>query len=203
VQGPRDGTRIMAPAVLFCVLPALLVAFTSVYWVRLQAIYVSNLPPTSILFLKRLGEPGFKGASFVSSNYALPIAYFTQRWAYQDQEVGQNKYHANDDGYRLEMSGKYIWFADRATNSEYLRPLYYLCRIDPTLDTVASLVVLVPGKRLSNCSAEAIFQDAQSETRRPLRHRIVGSDPNPVDGWSIIKLDERVPLAATVTVLTR
>ncbi len=189
----------VVPAMALCVLSACVGVFASVYWVRLQAIYVSNLPPTMILFMKRLGEPGFKGASFVSDNYALPIAYFTNRWAYQDHEVAENQFRATEDGGRLQMSGKYIWFADRDTNNEYLRPQYYLCRINATLDTVAELVAMPPGRRLSNCSAQAIFRAARAGGSRPLQHTLVDYDRGRLDGWAVIELDGKTRMAPAWT----
>src|SRR5258706_13817550 len=65
-----------------------LTLFVLVYWINLQSTYVKWLPPDHYAFLKTLGAPPYRGASFVVDNYAAPAAFYTGTWAYYDSMVG-------------------------------------------------------------------------------------------------------------------
>jgi len=164
-----------------------------VYWINLQVSYFAKLPSTSILFMKQLSGPEFRAASFVSDNYTLPIAYFTGQWAYQDQVIPENAVVVTNDGPRLKISGKFIWFADRETNASYLRPQYYLCRVQSDLNSASRLASLPAGGRLENCSNQPLVRAARVSPAQSERV-LVASDPTPFDMWAIVKLDPRIPL---------
>ncbi len=181
-------------SVLVFLASAIPLVFVTQYWVRLQGAYVSKLPPTSILFMKQLALPEFKGASFVSDNYPLPIAYFTGQWAYQDQMIPDHGSVSTVEGVRLISSGKYAWFADRETNGSYLRPEYYLCRINPDLGIAAALASLLQGGRLENCSGQPIVRAARFNGRHPFRHTLSAIDQTPANLWAIVKLDKTAQL---------
>lgn len=189
---PRGEPEGGAPSRLLRLTSATLLVLMTAYWVGLQATYALKLPPTSILFMRRLSGPQFKHASFVSDNYALPIAYFTEQWAYQDQTIPWNVPTAASNPRGLHISGKYLWFADRNTNPSYLQPRYYLCRINPTWETVSALVALPPGKRLDNCSGQPLVRNAARGGGVPFAHTLVAQDPAAGDMWSIVRLDPTI-----------
>jgi hypothetical protein len=156
------------------------------YWVLLQVANVTVMPPTGMSFLRRLAEPPYRNATFVSNAYGIPIAYFTHSWAYTDLEVGKDRRGA--DG--LFISGKYLWFADRDSNADYTHPKYYLCWLNLDLKTASGGATAEPVER---CSTEAIYQHAQSSA--PLR--LVDQDPTGRDSWAIVELDPSVRLIPT------
>jgi hypothetical protein len=196
----RGGERAMSThrdhlssAVLLPV-SAFLLLFVVVYWVMLQAAYYTKLPPTAILFARQLVRPEFKGASFVTDNYSLPVAYYTEQWAYQDQTLLTRTPVTGETGRGLLISGKYIWFADREANDSYLHPEYYLCRVNPDLDLAFALSALSSHGRLSNCSGQQIARPAPPGKLLPFRNTLVASDPSPGDLWAIVRLDPTLRL---------
>lgn len=172
-------------------LAAALLLFVAFYWARLQFTYVSFLPPDGAKVLRRLGAPEFAGTGTISNNYALPIALTTQGWAFQDEVFPQRK-PLDVDGREIAISGKYMWFADRDTNPDYLHPTYYVCRADRNLDTVADLLALAPGDRLTRCSGQPIVQRAMQGP-----DRLIDTDQSPADGWVIVALSPNLHLHPT------
>ena len=178
-----------------CACSFLLFILVALYWAAIQVVYAADLSPDAILFMRHLSRPEFKGTSFVSDNYALPIAYYTGQWAYQDQTVPQNIPEDTSRGQTMYISGKYIWLRDRETNLAYGRPTYYLCRINLTLNTVQAVAELPRGRRLDNCASQPIVRAASTATpAAPFRHVLVDHDPGRADTWAIVKLDPRVRL---------
>jgi hypothetical protein len=173
---------------------SVLLVFMALYWMGLQAGYATRIPPSGLLFMRHLSRPEFKHASFVSDNYALPIAYFTEQWAYQDQTIPSNVPTAGLEDPGLYISGKYLWFADRDTNASYFHPHYYLCRFNPTWDTVEALMALPPGGRLDNCSAQPLVHAAARGVRVPFANTLVAQDAGPGDMWAIVRLDHKIRL---------
>ncbi len=181
-----------APVPLFASSLALLLSLAG-YWVTLQVEYFAKLPPTAILFMRRMALPEFQHASFISDNYALPIVYFTKQWAYQDQVVPLNAPVTGENTPALYISGKYIWFADRDTNAAYSHPQYYLCRINPTLDVVEALTEPRTGQP-PTCSAQRIVEAALLGLRHPFQNTLVAHDGVSSDMWAIVRLDSKIRL---------
>lgn len=190
----RSTHRDHPPSAVLFPLSALLLLFVVGYWVMLQAAYYGKLPPTAILFARQLVRPEFKGASFVTDNYSLPVAYYTDQWAYQDQTLHTRTPVTGEAGTGVLISGKYIWFADREANDSYLHPQYYLCRINPDLDLAFALSALPANGKLSNCSGQQIVRPAPPGQPLPFRNTLVASDPSPGDLWAIVRLDSTLRL---------
>jgi hypothetical protein len=178
----------------FCASSFLLFVLVALYWGAIQVVYAAALSPDAILFMRHLSRPEFKGTPFVSDNYALPITYYTEQWAYQDQTFPLNIPADASRGPATYISGKYIWLGDRETNLAYRRPTYYLCRINPTLTTVQALAELPPGGRLDNCASQRIVRAASTAASAPFQHVLVDQDPGRTDAWAIVKLDPRIRL---------
>ena len=176
------------------VVTTIVLAGAGFYWLRLQFTYAMSLPPTAILFMRQLTAPEYRGAPFVSDNYALPVHYFTDAWAYQDHVIADNEMLDIEGADRLKISGKYTWFADRETNDAYLRPRYYLCRITPNADTIADLLMQPTVGRVTRCSGEAIVKSALEGVGGPGRPELRALDDSRMDAWAIVALNPRVRL---------
>lgn len=104
-------------------------ALTIGTWLVHQANYASVLPPTQFRFVQTiLQRPGVHGGSSVTNNYGLPFAYQMENWSYIDQRIGAGRVVWNGSNWEPELrSLGYVWFADRHTNKEYLRPDFFIC----------------------------------------------------------------------------
>ena len=71
-----------------------------------------------------LRHPPYVGKSFISNNYAAPLAEGTQQWAY---------IHAGAAQGRIAFDDTYLWFADKRVNPAYRRPQYFMCFLAPSL----------------------------------------------------------------------
>jgi hypothetical protein len=169
-------------AVVIAVLAGELLVFVVAYWVRLQVTYVTNMPPDGAAFLQQLEAPTFQHAGIVSNNYALPIALATNSWAYQDEMISQRR-PVDVERQQIAISGKYMWFRDRDSNPDYVRPRYYVCRTDRNLDTVADLLTLAPGQHLQRCSGEPLVKQAIDGP-----DQLVASDQGRADMWAVVAL---------------
>ena len=163
----------------------------SVYWLRIQTVYANALPPTNLSILRELGQGMYRGSTFISNEYAAPIAYYTGNWAYMDAVVSDNR-----DTFRLGrtqqlIGGEFLWEADRESNSDYLHPQYYICIAAPSLDMAARVIALHGRGRLSNCSSQPLVRDAENRIG-PFMNVLEASDPSPRDMWAIVKLDPSI-----------
>jgi len=165
-----------------------------VYWARIQTVYVTAISPTDYQFMRQLAQPPYRGTTFISDVYAAPIAYFTGAWAYADDLVSEEKYEKGAGGITQLISGDKLWEADRATNTNYLHPQYYICIRTPTLYMAGAFVSLRPGARLSQCSSEPLVRSAREGTG-PFHNTVVAEDGGPWDMWAIVKLDPAIRLA--------
>jgi hypothetical protein len=102
-------------------------AILGVYWLGMQAMYVSLLPADHYAFLRLLREPPFRGATFVTNGYAGPIAAATGNWAYLDENLLRNDLVIAVGSNQLGLDTRYLWFADRGENPAYRRPEYFVC----------------------------------------------------------------------------
>ncbi|GEM_PF-4362813 len=63
---------------------------------------------------RQLSGRAFRGAWFVSNNYALPITYFTRQWAYQDQtDTGMRLTIGPTSGRHISVAGVVIYSSNR------------------------------------------------------------------------------------------
>lgn len=109
------------------VLASLVAVVCGYFWISMQMTYLRLLPPDHYSFLRKLAEPPFKGASFVTNTYAAPVAAFTGRWAYFHVGLSKGKLPSKDGVLQIAGDDTYMWFADKWINPEYQRPQYYLC----------------------------------------------------------------------------
>jgi hypothetical protein len=108
-----------------------------IYWIGMQVTYFRALPPLHYAFLRLLGEPPFRGASFVVTGYAGPIAASTQNWAYLDVNLLRNELVIEGGSNELALDTRYLWFADKLSNPSYRKPDYFICIASQTLNSMA------------------------------------------------------------------
>ncbi|MGE3271489.1 MAG: hypothetical protein AB7P40_22255 [Chloroflexota bacterium] len=83
-NGPGEPGRMVRGGLVAGGCAAGLLVFIAGYWVHTQQAYVSAFPPDQFTFLRKFAQPPYRGATFVVSTYAAPLAHFTQQWAYFD-----------------------------------------------------------------------------------------------------------------------
>lgn len=201
------------------VLAAALLAASCLYWIGVQAAYFQLFPPTYAAFLKKLADAPYRGASFVSSTYAAPVAVQTRQWAYLDPVfLGVGRYALGSSGYVKDGTDAYLWLADR-DNPVYKNPQYAICHIMPSFSAALAKLDLrirlgPPYARLAEFEnpspslAQRISQHteragcgrlnipyfagqeaASGEIRSTLRER----DPSPFYNWAIVELESDFP----------
>src|SRR5215831_5645908 len=181
----RTPVRSLATAGALCAL--LLVAG---YWMNVQIVHVSLLPPTDFMFIRQLANPPFRGASFAVSTYAAPIYAYTGEWAYFDFRMGDKDggtVTVTDDGYQVARdAAKYLWLADRQQNTAYQRPEYFLCYQHQDLHTAVAR--LTNGRR-EGCSYAGPVKYARDPAQLSVAQDVVARDESGRDSWAIVKLD--------------
>ncbi len=174
----------LAPALVL----GLAALFLAAGWVRVQAWYVRAMPPDQYAFLKRLAKPPYRGASFVTNVYALPVAASTGEWAYKDDLVASGAVQLGPNGYLVARDPHtYLWLADRAANPAYARPDYILLVHRPMLP-LASAAQPVPVPQ-----EPALAEPVVASPSPYLHHRVVAQDPSGRGRWVILKADWDLP----------
>jgi hypothetical protein len=92
------------------------------HWIRLQTAYIQVAPPDSYAFLSVLDQPRFRGRSVVANTYPAPMAARTGAWGYADTSLFSGVVNLTPRGFETEREHKYLWFADRDSNPNYLKP---------------------------------------------------------------------------------
>lgn len=160
------------------------------YWVKVQVVHVTLLPPTDFMFIRQLGSPPFRGASFAVNTYPAPIYAYTGEWAYFDFRMGDKDggtVTVSDDGYQVTRDAtKYLWLADRQQNTEYQRPKYFLCYQHQDLHT--AVIRLTNGRR-EGCSYAGPVRYANDRTQPSVAREVIAQDASGRDSWAIVKLD--------------
>jgi hypothetical protein len=160
------------------------------YWVNVQIVHISLLPPTDFMFIRQLGNPPFRGASFAVNTYAAPIYAYTGEWAYFDFRMGDKDggtVTVDNDGYHVTRDAtKYLWLADRQRNAEYQRPDYFLCYQHQDLHTAVTR--LTNGRR-EGCSYAGPVRYAGDRAQPSVAQEVVARDESGRDSWAIVKLD--------------
>jgi len=179
----RIGSRVSAAACVAFLL------FVGLFWLVLQSSHVRLLPPTHFGFMKQLGAPPFRGASFASSTYAAPLYAYTAEWAYFDPVLGGpdgGLVSRKEDGFVVNHDARsYLWLADRERNPKYARPAYFLCF---QYQDLRSAVYRINGVR-TGCSSMGVVKYANDLTRLSIADRIVARDSSGEDRWAIVKLN--------------
>ncbi len=159
-------------------------------WAELQATYATLLPPDQYAGIRRLRAPPFAGASFVVGNYAAPVAAMTHQWAYLDLRIGRVFTEVTPEGIVLGRDAtSYLWLADRATNTAYREPDYFMCLVRPTLRSVLATLDPAGFKDPNGRCANLGLVEIAAEGIGPFTHRLVAEDDTRRDNWAIVKLD--------------
>jgi len=177
-----------------------LLAITSAiffFWCAVQVRAIRLFPINHFDFTKKLGAPPYYGASFVTNNYAAPIAAYTHQWAYMDPEIANAKSFADTRG-NLNLIGdsRYLWFADKKSNEDYRRPDYFICVFNQTLGSAVPISLKVEGLPVHNpngCNNVPLVRLAV-QPANPFGLRLVEMDsdgPSTVGfvRWAIVKFD--------------
>ena len=171
------GLQVLAVSAL------LMLCMLSFYWVTLQAGWIARLDPRATL-LKELQKPQYLGASFAVNTYAAPVAYLAQGWAYFDPQLGKSELRNPEGKFYLRRDFRYLWLADKHSNSRYFEPDYFVCwNVRQLLDAVGG------GPR---CRELQLVIEAR-RGRSILEHREVARDESGRDAWSIVKLNWTYP----------
>ena len=161
--------------------------------VRLRRAYA----PDQFGILQKLRQPPFVGASFVSNTYAAPVAAFTGKWAYIDQDLAQAKVVERGGARRLKTDDRYIWLADRDSNPAYRQPQYFICLVPQSMLSALEKVRrdngVGPG--YPGCASMGLVRHALSGPKDVIpRAELVAMDTEGPkkyghETWAILKLD--------------
>jgi hypothetical protein len=174
------GRSLAPPCLVFAVVALLVI------WAKVQVYYARILPPDHASFARTLALPPFRNATFAVGNYAAPVAYYTQGWAYIDMAMGEAE--VDPAGQRLR-DPKALWLADWSSNPAYERPIYYACMKMPNFESVLALRDPARfGDRFSFCDREPIFGE-----QNPFADRRLASDFAQPRFWAIARLGSARP----------
>lgn len=193
----RDGEKI--PKYYGITLGALSAGLAAVmmgFWITLQLSYVRLMPPDHYAFLKKLSLPPFVGASMVVNNYPAPVAAYTGNWAYSDPGISSGIRRDQNGLMKLVGDRRYLWFADRETNSEYRRPSYFVCMIPQTPSSVLAGILKSKhqGPGHPGCSQLSLVRLAEAKILPISGLSLVALDGEGnkrigFDSWAIVKID--------------
>lgn len=170
------------------VVPSALMAVVLLSWTSTQLTYARRLPADTFPFLSSLRAPPFAGSSFVVDNFAVPVGVMAGGWAYIDDYLWRNEVRLGPDGWHFHHDRRYLWFADRDSNSDYLRPHFFVCMIQRQITDV-----LPGGGSRSRCGDRDLVRIARSGGNALLSPREELRDPSGEDRWSIVSLDWNLP----------
>lgn len=163
-------------------------------WISFQFAALRVAPPDSYAFLKVLDEPRFRGASIVSNGYPAPMAARTNSWGYADPALFSGTLTLTRHGYEVERDLKYLWFADRDTNPDYLKPDLAIFVVQ-TPNVESAVAQLQQREEQSPFALPAPETPGLVRRSRPLaqsllRHTFIASDQRHA---SIVQLDWDYP----------
>lgn len=136
--GERNPLEI-APYPLACIAGVGL-AIAAWYWVAMQYVYVSLIPPDSFSVFRTLSQPPFAGKSFIASVYSAPIAAATGKWAYLHERARLGELVRKGEKLELPRDDTYMWFADKRTNPAYAKPAYFICVATPSIPLATEIL---------------------------------------------------------------
>jgi hypothetical protein len=167
----------------------LLIAFPLAYWAKVQVYHSHLFPPDHVSFLQKIKSAPLRGGTFAVDNYAAPIAYFAENWAYIDHVIGSDWIFRDDTGGERRADQSLRWLADSKLNPAYDSPRYFVCMRMPNFNSV--LALSDPERfwaRFEFCDEEPIFGKGD-----PYADRILASDLSPPRFWSIAMLGPKRP----------
>ena len=179
------------PAFLFFV-SLTLAGYFLVYWSVLQVRCLELVPYNRLAFMKMLGEPPFRGSSFVVNTYAAPVFLFTGKWAYYDSEIEKGRQELTPGGVKVGRNLSTLWFTDRNTRMDYLKPEYFLCFLGWSFHSLATHLS-ADGHSSVKCKDLEIVKQASSKGQTFLRHQLVAQDHSSDNFWAVVKLDWGYP----------
>lgn len=162
------------------------------YWTMLQATYARVVPADSYAFLARLEQPPLKGRSVVANVYPAPMAARTNSWGYADTSLFSGTLRLTPRGFEVERDLKYLWFADRDTNPDYLKPALAVTVI-PTPNFSEALERQIEWRTAGaspRAESSGLFRRARDRFQSFLQHRVVSSDGK---RYSLVLLDWDYP----------
>ncbi|GIW80455.1 MAG: hypothetical protein KatS3mg105_2262 [Gemmatales bacterium] len=169
------------------------------YWLSLQRVYWRILPPDHFSFVEVLRRPPFRGATFLTNTYALPIAWETKNWVRTDIRYPYlGECQLTENGYVLDQdAGKYLWYADRRSNPAYARPEYCLLVVQRVLKSgLLNKEIFSNGQTPNVAFQQASRFPLVVKSQRSdavLRHQLVAMDDSGRDRWAILKMDWDFP----------
>ena len=161
-------------------------------WFFVQKQYIHILPPTAFNFVKYLESPDLQGKNAVANNYPFPFAYQLKGWAYNDPSIASGKLLFNANGYSYPNDLRYLWFADRKSNSIYLHPDLFICFVSPTLQDALNHY-LHPEIKMKQCSSYHIVNQALGLEENRMGHRLIKKDSSNRDQWAIVDISRDFP----------
>ncbi|HVT73238.1 MAG TPA: fibronectin type III domain-containing protein [Lacunisphaera sp.] len=165
----------------------------AVQWAGVQAEALRLVPPDSYSFLSRLEREPYRGRSVVTNVYPAPIAARTGSWGYADTTIFSGLLALAPSGFQVERDLKYLWFADRDTNPDYLRPDLALAFV-PTPNVAEARARAAEWRELQATGAARIppglVRRASSRFQPFLQDRLMHTDNRRLD---IVDLDWDFP----------
>ena len=165
--------------------------FIVILWFNIQYKYLKLLPPNHFYVLDKLSKEPYKGHSFVSDNYAAPVAVQTEQWAYFDPLIARAMFVETKDGEKLIGDKRYLWLADKNTNDEYRKPDYFICMQGQNIDTVL-FDLKNKNKLLIGCFDIPIIKLAMNSQHHGItlaEYDEVGAKRTGFVSWAIVKFD--------------
>lgn len=170
-------------------LVALIAAFSlPVLWIAGQTAALRLVPPDSFAFLRLLEREPFHGRSLVSNTYPAPMAARTGSWGYADTALFTGQLRLGAEGWEVDRDLKYLWFADRDNNADYLHPALALHLVHPTNPNEARN--LVAREALGERSLPGLVRRAREPFQPFLQHTLLHDDDRRL---AIIGMDWEFP----------
>lgn len=192
VTGFANTFRKRSPAIL-PIAGSLLLVFFIVTWSTLQVSYLIVVPPNGEPFLRLLSRPPYRGHSFVANDYPAPVAEKTHSWAYADTSIFSGRVKLDTDGFSVEHSLHYLWFADADVNKSYLKPEFGILIDQPASISEALTDFVARTSRADQLVAfntVGIIRRAQEPLQPFLRDQLMDTDGK---SYSIVRFDWDFP----------
>ena len=191
----RKATLGLASSPLACMAGASLLIGVW-YWLVMQSVYLSLIPPDSMSVFRTLSQPPFEGKSFIANVYSAPIAAATGKWAYLHESARLGVLVENGGKLELPRDETYMWFADKKTNPAYAKPAYFICVTTPSMPLARDLLLYRAGTAAApaGCEKHRLVELAHSRSANVYPAlRLVSQDAKPnlapeYKRWAILEL---------------
>lgn len=166
------------------------------YWLAMQSVYLSLIPPDSMSVFRTLSQRPFEGKSFIANVYAAPIAAATGKWAYLHESARLGVLAEKEEKLELPPDETYMWFADKKTNPAYARPAYFICIVTPSMPLARDVLLHQAGIHDAPAGCEKHRLVELARNRSPNVYpalRLVSQDAKPnvapeYKRWAILEL---------------